>query len=228
MSYPHHLVSRYPVKVTNRVDRKAAFRSHPSAHCRVKRSLDVVGSLVGLSLLAVMVVPVAIAIKLDSAGPIFYSQRRYGLQGRPFRIWKFRSMVANADALKSGVTNEAQGAFFKNKQDPRMTRVGKFLRRTSLDEFPQFWNVLKGEMSLVGTRPPTLEEVAQYDTHHWRRLQVKPGITGQWQVNGRSAVEDFEAVVRLDLQYQALWSPLHDLKLIGQTVLQLFTRSDAY
>jgi exopolysaccharide biosynthesis polyprenyl glycosylphosphotransferase len=193
-----------------------------------KRAIDIVGSLVGLMVLAILLVPIAIAIKLDSSGPIFYSQERYGLQGRPFKIWKFRSMVSNAEALRNLVQNEVQGHLFKNENDPRITRVGRFLRRTSLDEFPQFWNVLKGDMSLVGTRPPTPDEVAQYDAHHWRRLDVKPGITGQWQVSGRSSIKDFEEVVKLDIQYQEVWSPLHDLKLIWQTVSHLLTRSNAY
>jgi lipopolysaccharide/colanic/teichoic acid biosynthesis glycosyltransferase len=137
-------------------------------------------------------------------------------------------MVSNAEELRNLVQNEVQGHLFKNENDPRITRVGRFLRRTSLDEFPQFWNVFKGDMSLVGTRPPTPDEVAKYDAHHWRRLDVKPGITGQWQVSGRSAIKDFEEVVKLDIQYQEVWSPLHDLKLILQTVSHLLTRSNAY
>ncbi|HEY9888831.1 MAG TPA: sugar transferase [Candidatus Obscuribacterales bacterium] len=202
--------------------------AHPSVSCLSKRAIDILGSLVGLLILAVVWVPIAIAIKVDSAGPIFYSQERYGLHGKPFRIWKFRSMVSNADELKKLVKNEVQGHLFKNENDPRITRVGRFLRRTSLDEFPQFWNVLQGDMSLVGTRPPTADEVAQYETHHWQRLNVKPGITGQWQVSGRSAIKDFEEVVKLDLCYQERWSPLYDLQLILQTVLNILSRSDAY
>ena len=202
--------------------------AHPSVSCLIKRSIDVLGSLVGLVFLAIVLVPIAIAIKIESPGPIFYSQQRHGLHGQPFQIWKFRSMVKNADALKALVTNEAQGQFFKNADDPRITRVGRFLRRTSLDEFPQFWNVLKGDMSLVGTRPPTPDEAAQYEEHHWERLNVKPGITGQWQVSGRSSIKDFEEVVKLDLLYQELWHPLYDLKLLFKTVMHLLSRSDAY
>lgn len=201
---------------------------HPSVSCIIKRTIDIIGSLVGLLVLAIILVPVAISIKLDSPGPIFYSQERYGFQGRPFKIWKFRSMVSNAEELKNLVQNEVQGHIFKNENDPRITRTGRFLRRTSLDEFPQFWNVLKGDMSLVGTRPPTPDEVAQYAAHHWRRLDVKPGITGQWQVSGRSAIKDFEEVVKLDIKYQEVWSPIHDLKLIIQTVSHLLNRSNAY
>lgn len=201
---------------------------HRSASCLIKRGLDVLGSLVGLTLLAVLFVPIAIAIRADSPGPILYSQERYGLGGRVFRIWKFRSMVQNADDLKKLVKNEVQGQLFKNENDPRITRVGRFLRRTSLDEFPQFWNVLRGDMSLVGTRPPTSDEVAQYQHHHWERLKVKPGITGQWQVSGRSSIKDFEEVVKLDLHYQSVWTPLYDIQLIWKTVKHLLKLSDAY
>lgn len=200
---------------------------HPSASSIFKRSLDVVGSLIGLLFLALVFVPMTIAIKLDSPGPIFYSQERYGLQGRTFRIRKFRSMVVNAEQLKNQVINEASGLIFKNKQDPRVTRVGRFLRSTSLDELPQFWNVLVGEMSLVGTRPPTADEVAHYNERHWQRLNVKPGITGEWQVNGRSSVKDFEEVVNLDLRYQSHWYPLYDLVLIAKTIYVIFARSGA-
>lgn len=200
---------------------------HRSTYSIFKRCLDIVGSLVGLLILAIVFVPVAIAIKLDSPGAIFFSQKRYGLQGRSFRLWKFRSMVVNAEQLKTLVTNESSGLIFKNKQDPRVTRVGRFLRSTSLDELPQFWNVLVGEMSLVGTRPPTADEVAHYNERHWQRLNVKPGITGEWQVNGRSSVKDFEEIVNLDLQYQKQWEPLYDLVLIAKTIYVIFTKSGA-
>ena len=182
---------------------------HPSAYSLFKRCLDIVGSLVGLLILAIIFVPVAIAIKLDSPGPIFYSQERYGLQGKVFRLRKFRSMV------------------FKNKKDPRVTKVGRFLRSSSLDELPQFLNVLAGEMSLVGTRPPTADEVNQYNERHWQRLNVKPGLTGEWQVNGRSRVKDFEEIVNLDLRYQKRWHPLYDLYIIIKTVYVIFAKDGA-
>jgi exopolysaccharide biosynthesis polyprenyl glycosylphosphotransferase len=201
---------------------------HPSAKCLIKRTTDIAGALVGLLVLMLLVVPIAIAIRLDSPGPIFYSQTRYGLKGKPFTIWKFRSMVQNADALKQMVSNQAQGLVFKNESDPRITRVGQFLRKTSLDEFPQFWNVLKGDMSLVGTRPPTEDEVSGYSPYHWQRLDVKPGITGQWQVSGRSAIKDFEEIVKLDLHYQSVWSPWYDLRVILKTLLVLLDRRGAY
>ncbi len=137
-------------------------------------------------------------------------------------------MVTNADALKHMVENQAQGLIFKNQNDPRITRVGQFLRRTSLDEFPQFWNVLKGDMSLVGTRPPTQDEVSQYAPHHWQRLEVRPGITGEWQVRGRSEVNNFEAIVQMDVEYQTRWSVGYDLWLIGQTILAVLRRQGAY
>lgn len=201
---------------------------HPSARCLIKRSTDILGALVGLVILALVAVPVALAIVLDSPGPVLYAQTRYGLKGQPFTIWKFRSMVQNADALKQTVSNQAQGLIFKNENDPRITRVGRILRKTSLDEFPQFWNVLKGDMSLVGTRPPTADEVSRYSSHHWRRLDVKPGITGQWQISGRSAIKDFEEIVYLDLQYQAIWSPWYDLQVILKTITILLARRGAY
>lgn len=201
--------------------------THPSTKCLIKRSIDVLGALVGLIILALVTVPIALAITLDSPGPILYSQKRYGLKGKPFTIWKFRSMVPNADRLKQTVANQAQGLIFKNENDPRVTRVGQFLRKTSLDEFPQFWNVLKGDMSLVGTRPPTEDEVSRYSPHHWKRLDVKPGITGQWQVSGRSAIKDFEEIVHLDLQYQLLWSPIYDLGVIVKTFAILLNRKGA-
>ena len=201
---------------------------HESAGCPLKRLLDVVGGVVGLLVLAVVFVPIAIAIKLDSPGPIFYGQMRCGLRGQLFMMRKFRSMVVNADTMKDEVPNEAKGLIFKNKRDPRVTRVGRFLRKTSLDEMPQFWNVLKGEMSLVGTRPPTLDEVKGYSDRHWQRLNVKPGLTGEWQVNGRSSVSDFEAIVDLDLRYQSRWTRWYDLQIIVQTFGVLFNRNGAY
>ncbi|MDJ0615869.1 MAG: sugar transferase [Calothrix sp. MO_192.B10] len=207
---------------------KVQFPPHRSVNSKFKRCLDIVGSLVGMTILAIVFIPIAVAIKIDSPGPIFFSQERYGLQGRPFRIYKFRSMVNEAEQLKSLVNNEVNGLLFKNKTDFRVTRVGKFLRKTSLDELPQFWNVLLGNMSLVGTRPPTGDEVAHYNQHHWQRLNVKPGLTGEWQVNGRSRIMDFEQVVDLDLRYQKKWHPMYDLLLIIKTFYVILARKDAY
>ena len=200
---------------------------HPAALSRPKRVLDVAGACVGLAITALLFPAIALAIRLDGPGPILYRQLRCGLRGNVFSIWKFRSMVADAEKLQHLVTNQAEGNMFKNANDPRITRVGRFLRKTSLDEFPQFWNVLIGQMSLVGTRPPTVSEVMQYQCHHWNRLKVKPGITGEWQVYGRSCVSDFEAVVALDLKYQRKWSVLYDILLIIRTVGVVFTRRGA-
>lgn len=200
---------------------------HPSVKSATKRCIDVTGAIVGLSITAVLFVPIAIAIKIDSPGPIFFSQTRCGLMGRRFQVWKFRSMVTNAEALKAQVKNQNEGAFFKNDNDPRITKVGRFLRKTSLDELPQFWNVLRGEMSLTGTRPPLPDEVDRYDVPNWQRLDVKPGMTGEWQVNGRSSVRNFEDVIALDLRYQERWSLQYDLQLILKTIFVLFRKSNA-
>ena len=201
---------------------------HASVNSKFKRFLDILGSLVGLLILAILFVPVAIAIKIDSPGPIFFTQERYGLNGVPFRIRKFRSMVPEAENLKSLVENEVNGLIFKNKSDFRVTKIGRFLRSTSLDELPQFWNVLVGEMSLVGTRPPTGDEVVHYNKRHWQRLNVKPGLTGEWQVNGRSEIKDFEQVVELDLQYQKKWYPMYDVLLIVRTFFMIIGRVGAF
>jgi anti-anti-sigma factor len=199
--------------------------THPSVASWTKRLIDIVGATVGLVITAFLFIPIAIAIKIDDPGPIFFSQTRCGWMGKRFSIWKFRSMCVDAEAKKAQVKNQVEGAFFKNDNDPRITNVGRFLRRTSIDEFPQFWNVLKGEMSLVGTRPPTPDEVERYEVPEWQRLDVKPGMTGEWQVNGRSKVRSFEDVIRLDLQYQKNWNLLYDLKLIFKTVAILFHKN---
>lgn len=201
--------------------------SHSSVTSFIKRFIDIAGAVAGLGLAIVLFIPIAFAVQFDSPGPVFYSQVRCGYRGRSFRMWKFRSMVVNAEALKHLVQNEAQGLIFKNQNDPRITQVGAFLRRTSLDELPQFWNVLWGDMSLVGTRPPTPDEVADYTPHHWQRLEVKPGITGEWQARGRSSVKDFEAIVAMDLAYQAQWTVWYDLKLLWLTVVEVLRRRGA-
>jgi anti-anti-sigma factor len=200
-------------------------KTHASVTSWMKRFLDIIGSIVGLLITGVLCIPIAIAIQINDPGPIFFSQTRCGWMGKRFKIWKFRSMCVDAEAKKSEVKNQVQGAFFKNENDPRITKVGRFLRRTSLDELPQFWNVLKGEMSLVGTRPPTPDEVERYEVPEWQRLDVKPGMTGEWQVNGRSTVRSFEDVIRLDLQYQKNWSLVYDLKLIFKTIAILFNKN---
>jgi len=186
----------------------------------LKRMLDIFGALVGLSITALLFPFIALAIKKNSPGPLFFGQKRVGLGGRIFKCWKFRSMYIDAEERKQELMaqNEMDGAMFKMKNDPRITRVGHFLRKTSLDELPQFWNVLKGEMSLVGTRPPTPGEVTEYENWHRRRISIKPGITGNWQVSGRSEIKDFDEIVRLDLYYIDHWSVWLDVKIILKTI----------
>lgn len=200
--------------------------THPSVNCSLKRLLDVVGAIVGLTITGIIFLPIAVAIKIDTPGPIFFRQTRCGWLGRRFYIWKFRSMCAEAETIKNNIPNQAEGAFFKNDLDPRVTKVGRFLRRTSLDELPQFWSVLKGDMSLVGTRPPVPEEVDKYQVFEWQRLNVKPGMTGEWQANGRSNVRKFEDVVKLDLDYQEKWSIKYDILLIIRTIKIIFRKNN--
>ncbi len=210
---------------------RTPFRSatvHASAESVAKRFLDIVGACAGLLLTILLFPAIALAIQIESPGPVLYSQIRCGLNGHPFRIWKFRSMIPEADRLQHMVSNQAKGNIFKNEHDPRVTRVGRFLRKSSLDELPQFWNVLQGDMSLVGTRPPTVSEVLKYDRHHWERLRVKPGITGEWQVNGRSSVSDFETIVAFDRAYQHKWSLRYDMLLIIKTFAVVLSRRGAY
>ena len=186
----------------------------------IKRAVDIVGGVVGLALTGVITLFLAPAIKLDSPGPVFFSQVRVGRNGRRFRIYKFRSMYVDAEKRLAELMehNEVNGLMFKMENDPRVTRVGAFIRRTSLDEFPQFLNVLKGDMSLVGTRPPTEAEFEKYNEHYRRRISMTPGLTGMWQVSGRSDINDFDEVVKLDLRYIDNWSLSLDFKILLQTV----------
>lgn len=195
----------------------------------VKRLLDICGSLIGIIITAILFPFIAIAIKCDSSGPVFYKQKRIGLNGREFYLYKFRSMYMDADAEKADLEtrNEISGPMFKLTDDPRITKIGHFLRKTSLDELPQFYNVLIGQMSLVGTRPPTSDEYAQYKLQYRRRLSIKPGLTGLWQVSGRSDIKDFEEVLRLDLHYIDNWSLGLDIKILLQTVWVLCNHKGA-
>lgn len=197
-----------------------------------KRILDVIGSLIGLVILLIASVFIIPAIKLDSKGPIFFRQKRVGQNGREFYMYKFRSMYTDAELKKSQLMKQNKikdGYMFKVDHDPRVTRVGAFLRRISLDELPQFINVLKGEMSLVGTRPPTVDEVKKYSNLHYRRISIKPGITGMWQISGRSDITDFEEVVRLDVSYIDNWSIWKDIAILFKTVfVVLFNNRGAY
>ncbi len=186
----------------------------------LKRFIDIIGSLVGLAITAVITPFVALAIKLDSPGPVFFSQVRIGRNGRRFKIYKFRSMRMDAEEEKKDLENqnEMNGLMFKIKEDPRITKVGAFIRKTSIDELPQFYNILKGDMSLVGTRPPTEDEFEKYSGHYRRRISMTPGLTGMWQVSGRSDIEDFDDVVKLDLQYIDNWSLGLDIRILIKTV----------
>jgi anti-anti-sigma factor len=219
------LVDLLHIKSSEKWSNKESPETHPSVRSITKRMIDIVGAIVGLIITGIILIPITMAIKLSSPGSIFFAQTRCGWMGKKFQMWKFRSMYANAEAMKKEVKNQASGAFFKNDNDPRITKVGHFLRRTSLDELPQFFNVLKGDMSLVGTRPPTEEEVNSYQIPEWQRLDVKPGMTGEWQVNGRSQVRNFEDVIKLDLKYQHDWSLSYDLKLIFKTIWVVFDRN---
>jgi len=190
----------------------------------IKRLVDIVGALVGLFFTGILTIFLAPAILIESPGPLFFKQTRIGKNGRRFTFYKFRSMYADAEERKKELMaqNEMQGNMFKMTNDPRITKVGKFIRKTSLDEFPQFWNVLKGDMSLVGTRPPTEDEFLQYEGWQKRRVSLRPGITGLWQISGRSNIKEFDEVVKLDLEYIDNWSLGLDFKIIMKTVLAVF------
>lgn len=197
----------------------------------IKRIMDVVGGLTGIVLFSPVMLLAALAIKLDSPGPVIFRQTRVGKNGRPFQIYKFRSMYVDAEERKAELMaqNEiAGGVMFKIREDPRITRVGRILRNLSIDELPQFFNVVGGSMSLVGTRPPTPDEVAKYGTKQWRRISIKPGLTGMWQVNGRSLVTDFEKIVELDVEYIDNWSLMEDIRILCKTVAVLLKHADAY
>lgn len=204
-----------------------------------KRTLDIVGGLVGCILTGIIYIFIGPAIYISSPGPIFFSQVRIGQNGKPFKMYKFRSMYMDAEERKAELMAQnkmSDGRMFKLDFDPRVignkilpdgrkkTGVGEFIRKTSLDEFPQFWNVLKGDMSLVGTRPILQDELEQYELHHRARIATKPGITGMWQVSGRSNITDFEEVVRLDTEYITKWNFGLDIKILLQTVKTVLKR----
>ncbi len=190
----------------------------------IKRFMDIIGALAGCFVLLFLVVIFGPLIKIESEGPVFFSQKRVGRNGRVFNIYKFRSMYKDAEERKKELLkdNEMQGLIFKMEDDPRITKVGRILRKTSLDEFPQFINVLKGDMSLVGTRPPTLDEFMQYSLGQKKRLSFRPGLTGLWQVSGRNDITDFEDIVALDIEYIDNWSLLLDIKILLKTIPAMF------
>ena len=200
----------------------------PTVALSLKRAIDFCGAVLGLALTAPIMALVALLVRMESPGPIFYSAERTGIKGRRFRCYKFRSMVANADHLKDDLRsrNQRQGPIFKIIDDPRVTRVGHFIRRYSLDELPQLWNVLCGDMSLVGPRPHPVDEVDHYDLHHYRRLDVKPGITGLWQITARHS-PSFDLNMHLDLTYIENWSLRLDLRILFSTIRVLFAPEGA-
>ena len=200
-----------------------------SRQAMMKRTIDICGGIVGMILTGIITIFLAPAIYIASPGPIFFSQMRVGKNGKLFKIYKFRSMYMDAEERKKELMkqNEMKGLMFKMENDPRIIGsgadgskhgLGWFIRKTSLDEFPQFWNVLKGDMSLVGTRPPTVDEWKQYEPYHRGRLAVKPGLTGMWQVSGRSDITDFEEAVKLDMEYVKNWNIGMDIKMLLKTV----------
>ena len=187
----------------------------------IKRIIDIFCGAIGLLFVGIAFVILAPIIKLQSSGPVFFSQNRVGKNCRIFKIYKFRSMYIDAEARKQELmkNNKIKGPMFKMEDDPRITPIGRFIRRYSIDELPQFWNVLKGDMSMVGTRPPTVDEFEKYDKQHRIRLSIKPGITGLWQVSGRSNIVDFEEVVEFDEKYIKEWDLGVDCKIILKTIL---------
>ena len=210
--------------------KSAVWRGVLAGSLLIKRALDILAGTAGLLALSPLLLTVIALIKLEDRGPIFFQQKRVGLRGRLFGMWKFRSMVLNADKLMDTLVaqNEMMGGVtFKMKNDPRITRVGKYLRKFSIDEMPQLWNVLHGEMSLVGPRPPVPREVQEYSVEERQRLLAKPGLTCFWQVGGRSDI-DFDGQVRLDVEYiksQSLWL---DIKLLFKTVPAVLLGKGAY
>lgn len=207
----------------------STIRMVSSSDMLLKRIIDILGSIVGLVITGITFIFVAPAIYISDPGPIFFSQERVGKNGRRFKIYKYRSMYIDAEKRKAELMskNEMKGLMFKMENDPRIIgsgpdgtqkKIGHWIRALSIDELPQFWNVFKGDMSLVGTRPPTVDEWEQYDIYHKIRMRIKPGLTGLWQVSGRSNITDFEDVVKLDSEYIRSWSMGNDFKIILQTI----------
>jgi exopolysaccharide biosynthesis polyprenyl glycosylphosphotransferase len=204
--------------------------NHKRGYLLAKRIMDLLGAFLGIILLLPVFIIVAICIKLeDPKGPVFFKQIRIGKDGKNFYMYKFRSMVVDAEERLNDLLkyNEVSGAMFKIKEDPRTTKIGKFIRKTSIDELPQLWNVLKGEMSLVGPRPPLPREVAQYTEYDKQRLLVTPGCTGLWQVSGRNDL-GFAEMVELDLKYIRERSLLYDIKIIFKTIKIMIKPNSAY
>ncbi len=202
---------------------------HNSTKLAIKRFVDIIGATVGLIISIPIIAITAIPLLIESPGPLFFKQERVGQNGRLFNIYKLRSMYKDAEERKKELMaqNKMDGLMFKMDNDPRITKVGRVIRKLSIDELPQFFNVLKGDMSLVGTRPPTVREFEQYENRHKRRLSMRPGITGMWQVSGRSNINDFEDVVKLDCEYIDNWSLMLDVKILLKTVKVVLTHEGA-
>ena len=198
----------------------------------VKRVIDVIGAFIGITVFSIPMIITALAVKLTSPGPVIFKQARVGRNGHKFYIYKFRSMYRDAESRLKDLMDQnemgSDGKIFKMKNDPRITKIGKFIRKTSIDELPQFFNVLIGNMSLVGTRPPTVAEVEEYERHHHRRISIKPGITGIWQTSGRNEINDFEKIVQMDVEYIEKWSLWLDFWLILKTVKVLISKTGAH
>lgn len=224
---PENLPNAFMEKMGEADAVTASIKTASGWQLSIKRITDIVGAIVGLAITGVAYIFVAPAIRIASPGPVFFKQKRVGKNGRIFNIYKFRSMYMDAEERKKELMaqNEMQGLMFKMENDPRIIGsekgpgkgLGNFIRKTSIDELPQFWNILKGDMSLVGTRPPTVNEYEQYDLRHKIRLSMKPGLTGMWQVSGRSEITDFEEVVRLDTEYIEKWSIWLDIRILFKT-----------
>ncbi|MCM3630337.1 sugar transferase [Paenibacillus glycanilyticus] len=209
---------------------QAKTRNARRTYLMIKRMMDLVGAAVGILLLSPLLLVVALLIKLENwKAPIFFYQTRVGINEKTFRMYKFRSMVPNAEDLLTDLLhkNEIEGHMFKMKSDPRITSIGKYIRRTSIDELPQLWNVVRGNMSLVGPRPPLPREVAEYSSYDKLRLRVKPGCTGLWQVSGRNELS-FSEMVELDLEYIEKRNVLFDLQIIAKTAKAMVGSDDAY
>ena len=190
----------------------------------IKRIMDLIGGFIGCIITGLLFIILGPIIKLQSPGPVLFSQKRVGRNGRIFNMYKFRSMYADAEQHKAELMekNEMKGFMFKMEKDPRITPIGRFMRKTSLDEFPQFYNILRGDMSLVGTRPPTVDEFSKYSYSHKKRLSFRPGLTGMWQVSGRNRITDFDEIVRLDVEYIDNWNLLLDIKILLKTIGVVF------
>ncbi|HEV3109611.1 MAG TPA: sugar transferase [Candidatus Binataceae bacterium] len=223
---PQPVAGEYQVEDLGRGEYFVSIESVPREMLTLtaKRAIDVVVATAGILVCGLVFPWYAWRLRRESPGSVLFRQKRIGQNGRVFTLYKFRTMYPDAEEERLRELtdqNEMRGMLFKIKDDPRVTPTGRFMRRTHVDELPQFWNVLKGDMSLVGTRPPTENEVRLYQSHHYRRLSFKPGITGVWQINGNGKVCDFEEVVKLDCEYIDTWSLWQDCKILSRTLLTM-------